>query len=215
VLSQQERLTGDLPAGIDIYSLKADYTHPLQKGWKIDAGAKSSQIRTDNVADYFLTKNNVTAPDYDKTNHFIYKEDIHAAYINSSYEGRRWSMQLGLRTEYTISDGKQSGNLVKPDSSFKRTYASLFPTAYINYKLDSAGNNILTLDYGRRINRPFYQDLNPFISPLDKFTYYVGNPFLLPAYTHITYSYRTVIKIRSPLHYATVLPSTIPMKQLK
>ncbi|NCU04810.1 MAG: outer membrane beta-barrel protein [Chitinophagaceae bacterium] len=215
-LSQQERLTGDLPAAIDIYSLKTDYTHPLKKGWKIDAGAKSSQIRTDNVADYFLTKNNTTTPDYDKTNHFIYKEDIHAAYINSSHEGKRWSMQLGLRTEYTISDGRQLGNAVKPDSSFKRTYASLFPTAYLNYKLDSAGNNILTLDYGRRINRPFYQDLNPFISPLDKFTYYVGNPFLLPAYTHnvqLSYSYKN--KITVAFRYSSTLNNTNETIEIK
>lgn len=215
-LSQKERLTGDLPAGIDIYSLKADYTHPLQKGWKIDAGAKSSQIKTDNVADYFLTVNNVTTPDYDKTNHFIYKEDIHAAYINSSHEGKRWSMQLGLRTEYTISDGRQLGNAVKPDSSFKRTYASLFPTAYVNYKLDSVGNNILTLDYGRRINRPFYQDLNPFISPLDKFTYYVGNPFLLPAYTHnvqLSYSYKN--KITVALRYSSTFNNTNETIEIK
>jgi hypothetical protein len=60
----------------------------------------------------------------------------------------------------------------------------LFPTFYLSYKLDTAGNNQLGLKYGRRINRPFYQDLNPFITPLDKFTYYVGNPLLNPAYSN-------------------------------
>jgi hypothetical protein len=197
-ISSQDRLSGNLPASINIYSLKTDYTHPLKKGWKVDAGAKSSLTKTDNVADYFLTVNNVTNPDYDKTNHFLYKETIHAAYVNSSHEGKRWSMQAGLRMEHTISDGNQLGNPQKPDSSFKRTYTSLFPTAYLNYKLDSAGNHTVTIDYGRRINRPFYQDLNPFISPLDKFTYYVGNPFLQPAYTHnvqLSYSYKNRITI--------------------
>jgi hypothetical protein len=215
-LSQQERLTGDLPAGIDIYSLKTDYTHPLKKGWKVDAGAKSSQIETDNVADYFITVNNTTKPDYDKTNHFIYKENIHAAYINSSHEGKRWSMQLGLRAEHTVSDGRQLGNAMKPDSSFKRTYTSLFPTAYLNYKLDSAGNHTLTLDYGRRINRPFYQDLNPFIAPLDKFTYYVGNPFLLPAYTHniqLSYTYKN--KITVGFRYSTTRNNTNETIEIK
>jgi hypothetical protein len=118
-------------------------------------------------------------------------------------------MQLGLRTEYTVSDGRQLGNAMKPDSSFKRTYTSLFPTAYLNYKLDSAGNHTLTLDYGRRINRPYYQDLNPFISPLDKFTYYVGNPFLLPAYTHnvqLSYSYKN--KITVAFRYSSTLNNT-------
>lgn len=208
-LSQQDRLDGDLPADINIYSVKADYTHPLQKGWKIDAGAKSSQTKTDNVADYMSTVNGVTKPDYDKTNHFIYKEDIHAVYINSSHEAKRWSMQLGLRMEHTVSNGRQLGNAVKPDSSFKRTYTSLFPTAYFNYKVDSAGKHVLTLDYGRRINRPYYQDLNPFISPLDKFTYYVGNPFLLPAYTHnvqLSYSYKS--RITLGFRYSSTLNNT-------
>ncbi len=208
-LSQQDRLSGDLPAGIDIYSIKTDYSHPLEKGWKIEAGAKSSQTKTDNVADYFSTINNVTKPDYDKTNHFIYTETIHAAYVNSAYERKRWSIQLGLRAEHTISDGRQLGNLVKPDSSFKRTYTSMFPTAYFNYKLDSTGKHVITLDYGRRINRPYYQDLNPFISPLDKFTYYVGNPFLQPAYTHniqLSYSYRNRITVG--FRYSTTLNNT-------
>lgn len=197
-LLRRDRLDGDLPAAIDIYSLKTDYSLPLAGGWKIDAGAKSSHTRTDNVASYFITEGGISKPDYDKTNHFIYEETIHAAYLNGSFEGKRWSAQFGLRTEHTISDGRQLGNAMKPDSSFKRTYTSLFPTAYLNYKLDSMGYHTLTLDYGRRINRPYYQDLNPFISPLDKFTYYVGNPFLQPAYTHnfqLQYSYRNRITL--------------------
>jgi len=208
-ISQQDRLNGNLPAAIHIYSIKSDVTQPLQKGWKIDAGVKSSQTETDNIADYFITIDNVTKPDYDKTNHFIYKENIHAAYINGAHEARRWSMQVGLRAEHTISDGRQLGNAIKPDSAFRRTYTSLFPTAYLNYKWDSAGNHTLTIDYGRRINRPYFQDLNPFISPLDKFTYYVGNPFLLPAYTHniqLTYSYKNRISVGA--RYSTTLNNT-------
>ncbi len=208
-LSQQDRLDGDLPARIDIFSLKTDYTLPLKNGWKVDAGAKSSQTKTDNVADYFTTVNNVTEPDYDKTNHFIYKETIHAGYLNTAHEGKRWSMQLGLRLENTVSDGRQLGNAVKPDSAFKRTYTSLFPTAYLNYKIDSAGKHAITIDYGRRINRPYYQDLNPFISPLDKFTYYVGNPFLLPAYTHnVQLSYTYANKITVGFRYSSTLNNT-------
>lgn len=179
-----DMLKGDLPARINIWSGKMDYTHPLSIGWKLDAGLKVSQTETDNIAEYYHTVGSVTAPDYDKTNHFIYKEGIQAAYVNMSRESKRWSYQFGLRGEHTISDGRQLGNAVKPDSSFRRTYTSLFPTVYLSYKLDSNGNNVLSLNYGRRIERPYYQDLNPFISPLDKFTYYTGNPFLQPAFVH-------------------------------
>lgn len=193
-----DRLDGSLPARINIYSGKIDFSQPLSQGWKMEAGVKTSHTETDNIANYFYTANNVTSPDYDKTNHFIYKETIHAAYFNASKEAKRWSVQLGLRGEHTVSDGRQLGNAAKPDSSFKRTYTSIFPTAYINYKLDSAGSHVVTLDYGKRIQRPYYQDLNPFISPLDKFTYYVGNPFLQPTYTHniqLSYAFKSLFTL--------------------
>lgn len=197
-ISYVDQLRGNLPARIHIWSGKMDYSHPLSIGWKIDAGLKASHTETDNVAEYFHTANGVTAPDYDKTNHFIYKETIEAVYLNASRESKRWSFQFGLRGEHTISDGRQLGNVVKPDSSFRRTYTSLFPTAYISYKLDSAGSSVLSLNYGRRIERPYYQDLNPFISPLDKFTYYTGNPFLQPAFIHnveLSYGYKNLFTL--------------------
>jgi hypothetical protein len=208
-LSYQDKLTGNLPARISIWSGKIDYSHPLSIGWKLETGIKSSHTETDNVAEYFHTANNITSPDYDKTNHFIYKETIHAAYINASREGKRWSFQFGLRGEHTISDGRQLGNLVKPDSSFRRMYTSIFPTAYINYKIDSAGDHVLSLNYGKRIERPYYQDLNPFISPLDKFTYYTGNPFLQPAFTHninLSYGFKSYFTITAS--YSRTLNST-------
>ncbi|OKS86571.1 TonB-dependent receptor [Mucilaginibacter polytrichastri] len=195
-LADNDMLTGSLPANIHIYSAKADYTQPLNNGIKLSVGGKTSYTKTDNVADYFYTTNNVTAPDYDKTNHFIYKETINAGYINATKDFKRISLQAGLRFENTISDGNQLGNVQKPDSTFKRNYNGLFPTFYIQYKLDSAGKQTLGLTYGRRIDRPYYQDLNPFISPLDKFTYYTGNPFLKPSYTNsidLTHTYKNII----------------------
>lgn len=182
-LKYQDILSGDLPSNIDIYSIKTDYTHPFGKEIKLETGLKSSFTKTDNIADYKNIVNNQTSIDYDKSNHFIYKEHINAAYLNLSREGKHFSVQAGLRLENTISNGHQLGNAIKPDSSFKRTYTSLFPTVYLTYKLDTLGDNQLGLNYGRRIDRPYYQDLNPFFSPLDKFTYYVGNPFLKPAFT--------------------------------
>jgi len=182
-LVNTDLLTGTLPTNINIYSAKADYDHPLKKGFKLAVGVKSSYTQTDNIADYFYTISNITAPDYTKTNHFLYKENINAIYINANKDLKNLSVQAGLRLENTVSDGHQLGNLQKPDSTFKKNYTSLFPTIYFQYKLDSVGNQQLELNYGRRIDRPYYQDLNPFLSPLDKFTYYTGNPFLKPSYT--------------------------------
>ncbi|MGC4103550.1 outer membrane beta-barrel protein [Ferruginibacter sp.] len=182
-LKTKDDLIGSLPGNLDIYSFKTDYTQPLDKKTKLETGFKISYINTDNVAAYATTVNDVTTPDYEKTNHFIYKENINAAYINFSREMKRVSLQLGLRAENTVSKGHQLGNIVKPDSSFKRNYSNLFPTVFVSYKLDSNSNNVLNFSYSKRIDRPYYADLNPFISPLDKFTYYAGNPFLNPQFT--------------------------------
>lgn len=191
-LKSKDILTGDLPSGIHIYSFKSDYAHPLQKNARLEAGIKTSYTTTDNMADYFRDG----VPDYDITNHFKYDEYINAAYVNFNKEYKRISIQAGLRMENTISKGNQLGNPVKKDSSFSRHYTQLFPTAFISYKADSSGNHQFSFSYGRRIDRPYYQDLNPFVSPLDKFTYYVGNPFLQPQLSdnfELTYLFKNML----------------------
>lgn len=196
-------LTGQLPTHIHIYSAKADYNHPLKNGFKLGAGLKTSYTQTDNIADYFNTVDAVTLPDYSKTNHFIYKENINAAYLNANKDFKRLAVQAGLRVENTISNGHQLGNIEKADSSFKQNYTSLFPTLYLQYKLDTAGNHLLGFNYGRRIERPNYHDLNPFLSPLDQFTYYTGNPFLKPSYTNsieLSHTYKN--RITTTLSYS-------------
>lgn len=202
-LKSKDILHGELPANIKIYSLKADYTKPFKNNWKMEAGLKSSYTKTDNIGAYSNTIGEITLPDFQKSNHFIYKENINSGYLNLSRESGKWSIQLGLRAENTISDGHQLGNPLKPDSAFNRKYTSLFPTAYVSYKLDTLGNNQIGLNYGRRIDRPYFQDLNPFISPLDKFTYYEGNPFLNPSYTNsIELSHTFKNKITTTLSYS-------------
>jgi iron complex outermembrane receptor protein len=178
-----DRLMGDLPADIKIYSAKADYVHPLKKGLKMEAGLKFSYVTTDNAANYFNVINDVKYVDYKKTNHFEYQENINAAYVNFSKNIKKWGFQLGLRLENTNYEGLQSGNPTKPDSSFKRSYTNVFPTTYISYEADSKNN--FGFSFGRRINRPDYEDLNPFLFFIDKYTYEEGNPFLKPMYSNV------------------------------
>ena len=196
ILKSQDELKGALPSYLNIYSFKSDYTHPLNKKSKLETGIKASYISTNNIGSYFNLFNNVQSPDYEKTNHFMYDENINAAYANFSSDLKRFSLQLGLRAENTISKGHQLGNPIKPDSSFRKNYTNLFPTVFMSYKLDSAGDNQLNLAYSKRIDRPYYEDLNPFISPLDKFTYYAGNPFLKPQFTQhieLAHSYKSIV----------------------
>ncbi|WP_214073234.1 TonB-dependent receptor [Mucilaginibacter sp. dw_454] len=193
-----DQLDGNLPAAIHIYSAKADYSQPLAGGWKLESGVKSSYTNTDNRANYFDIINGNAITDNDKTNHFLYREAINAGYINLNKDFKRLSIQAGLRIENTDSRGHQLGNALKADSAFNRNYTGLFPTLYLLYKLDTLGDHQLKMTYGRRIERPYYQDLNPFISPLDKYTFYIGNPYLLPSYSanfELGYIYKDRISV--------------------
>ena len=178
----QTDLRGDLPVDINIYSVRVDYSHPLKSGWKLESGIKSSYVDTRNIADYF----NVLAgggeqPDYSKSNRFNYKENINAAYINMNRQFKKFGVQAGLRLENTNYKGHQLGNVQRPDSAFSRSYTSLFPTVFVSYTADK--NNTFGVSLGRRIDRPSYQSLNPFLFFLDNYTYEAGNPFLKPQYT--------------------------------
>ncbi len=170
-------LRGDIPGVIDIYSFKSDYVHPLKDNMRFEAGFKTSFVSNDNEIVYDRDNNGTWVKD-DRSNHFIYRENINAAYASVNKKWNKWSAQAGLRLENTIAKGNQ----VTTDSTFKRNYTSLFPTAFLNYELSKAHS--LTLSYGRRIDRPNYQDLNPFIWFLDSLTFRKGNPFILPQYSH-------------------------------
>ena len=174
-----EAFRGNLPGLINIYSGKADYTHPINKTTKIEAGVKASYVETDNAANYDNLTNGNWVNDTGRTNHFVYKENINAAYVNASKQfSKKWSAQLGLRLENTIANGNQ----LTTGETFKRDYTQLFPTAYVSYALND--KNQLNINYGRRIQRPDYGDLNPFYYFLDKYTYQVGNPYLKPQFSH-------------------------------
>jgi iron complex outermembrane recepter protein len=174
-------LSGDLPSTIHIYSFKTDYEHPFQHDFKLEAGLKTSFVATDNKANYFDVSGNDYIPDTTKTNYFVYHENINAAYINLIKKYNKWNFQAGLRIENTNYDGRQYGNIYtvnNNDSSFKRSYVNAFPTAYITYQLND--RNSFNLNFGRRIDRPDYGDLNPFLFFLDEYTYQAGNPYLQP-----------------------------------
>lgn len=188
-------LRGHLPSTINIYSLKSDYVHPLKKGGRIEAGIKSSYVTNDNLVGYERWDQIKWVAD-SRSNHFIYDENINAVYLNANTQVKKWSFQGGLRLENTIARGHQVTN----DSVFKRNFTNLFPSAFISYAVNKS--NQLTLSYSRRITRPNYRDLNPFIYFLDSLSYRKGNPFLLPQFTHnieVSHSFKN--KLITTLNY--------------
>lgn len=171
-------LRGNIPGVIDIYSLKADYTKPMKNGMRFDAGLKLSYVQNDNEVEYTRLINNNWVKDVERSNHFVYEENINALYVSINKQWKKFSAQTGLRMENTVAKGNQ----VAIDSTFTRNYTSFFPTMYLNYLVNKS--HTLTVSYGRRINRPNYQDLNPFRWFLDSLTFRQGNPYLLPQYSN-------------------------------
>jgi hypothetical protein len=171
-----------IPSLINIYTAKADYSHPLKNKAKMDAGFKSSIVDNDIVFDHFNVNEGIQTIDNRRSNHFKYHENINAAYINGQKSWTRFAVQLGVRVENTEARGNQIGNDSVPGMQFTKSYTGLFPSAFFSYKLDKKGNNTLVLMAVRRINRPNYQLLNPFVVFKDQYSYTSGNPRVTPQY---------------------------------
>jgi iron complex outermembrane receptor protein len=194
-----DTLYGNLPQNIKIYSGRLDYSHPFGKGARFEAGVKSSIVKTDNNAIYDSLQYGQIIHDLNRSNHFVYEENINAAYVNLSGSlSKKLSAQFGLRLENTNAKGNQ----ITQNQAFDRHYTQLFPTAFLQYKSDDKNN--FGLNYGRRIRRPNYESLNPFIQFLDRYTYQQGNPNLTPQFSHnieLSHSYRNFVT--TTLNYST------------
>ncbi|MGI4749254.1 MAG: TonB-dependent receptor domain-containing protein [Janthinobacterium lividum] len=186
-------LRNQTPSVINIKTGKADYTKTLKKIGKLEAGIKLSDVQTDN--DLEAQKLSGTAGyinDASRTNRFIYTEKISAAYLNLSHTFKKLSVQAGLRAENTSSNG----NLVTTSQVVDRNYLNFFPSLFLQESLNA--KNDVGFTYSRRIDRPSYDNLNPFIYYLDQYTYNQGNPFLKPQYTQsfeLSYTYNKTINV--------------------
>ncbi|HVF95861.1 MAG TPA: TonB-dependent receptor, partial [Flavisolibacter sp.] len=191
VSRKADTLKGTLPQNIKIYSGRIDYVHPLKKDSKFEAGLKSSIVNTDNDANYDSIQYGQVAHDFRRSNHFIYEENINAAYANFSTPlSKKWSAQFGLRLENTNAKGRQ----LTTGKNFDRHYTQLFPTTYFQYKANDKHN--FGINYGRRVRRPNYQSLNPFIRFIDRYTYSQGNPNLKPQLSNnieLTHTWKTLL----------------------
>ncbi len=177
--NRQDFLYTSTPNGYNIYSAKVDYTHPFSKKRKIEFGAKASKVASDNDSRFYFNNAEALVLDPARTNHFLYDEAILAAYINwSSKIGERYTLQAGLRAEETISKGES----LTTQQVNERNYLGFFPSLFLQQKVSE--NYQVNYSYSRRLQRPNYGNLNPFIAYRDPYTYWQGNPGLRPQYTH-------------------------------
>ncbi len=172
------------PTDIDIYTAKVDVDMPKWKG-KLGYGAKTSFVKTSNTFDFFNDVNGVPVKVLSRSNKFDYTENVNAAYVNFQRQlNQKFSIQAGLRLEQTNSKGEltRADGITQADNIVERSYLDFFPSAALTWNVNQ--QNILNLTFSRRIDRPTYQDLNPFENKLDELTYQKGNAFLRPQYTN-------------------------------
>jgi len=173
----------------NIWSIQSDLTLPY-KWAKIETGAKFATYNNNASVAYYNNIHDNLLLDQTRSNDFDYTEKNLAAYYSMESDlSKKWTAKAGLRYEYTLMDG-YSPTL---DQRNKRNYGALFPTAYIVYKADE--NDVFSLNYSRRINRPGLASLNPFAYYTNIYTYSTGNPLLLPSYSNnfeLNYLYKSM-----------------------
>ena len=175
------------PTDIDLFSVKADYEQNFKKG-RLGIGTKIAFVNTDNDFQRYNVYGVTKVKDTLKSNTFAYDENINAVYVNYNRSFKGHVVQFGLRLENTHSKGtsvgfkEENGNYQPYDSSFDRSYTDLFPSAAITFNKNPMKQWNIT--YSRRIDRPAYQDLNPFEFKLNEYTFMKGNTLLRPQYTN-------------------------------
>ncbi|SKB80941.1 outer membrane beta-barrel family protein [Dyadobacter psychrophilus] len=179
---------------ITIRNVQLDYIKNLKKA-TLEAGAKYVAIATNNDLKYdTLAQNGTFAPDAGRTNRFLYREYITAAYASYVYKFSKLDVNMSLRTEQT----RTIANAVTEETILKRDYFNWLPGANISYAFND--DERLSLAFTKRITRPNFDQLNPFRFYLSPLNYRVGNPNLRPSVTssvQLSYSVRELSTILS------------------
>ena len=178
--------TNNTPSNIDISTAKLDYTHTFKKsGLRLSSGGKYARVITENTFDFFNLVDGSPIKDIDQSNKFNYTEEVSALYLNLAGGKGKWNYQAGVRMENTHSIGdlrRDTSIAAQPNDYVDRNYTGLFPSAALTY--NHSEMHSFNLTYSRRIDRPNYEDLNPFEWRLDELSFRKGNPFLLPQYNN-------------------------------
>lgn len=159
---------------IKVYTGQIDYELPINESSKLEAGTKVSNIDSESILNQYNIENGISILDLQNSDTFLHDEINYAAYISYSKDWENWSIQTGLRAEYTNISGFSMLN----NELNKSDYIKLFPSIHILHHLNS--NNSIYFNYKKRIDRPRYNELNPFRYYYSDNTYSMGNPNLKP-----------------------------------
>ena len=174
-----EELSSSSLSSYDIYAARIDLEVPVSRLGMLGLGAKASHVLSESQLRFYTHEGEVKEVDPAKSNDFIYKENIFAAYASlSSQLNDTWNLKAGLRAEKTMAEGYS----LTLNQKTPRNYLNLFPSFFLQQKVSE--NYKLSYSYSRRISRPNYSKLNPFVFYIDPYAYVEGNPHLRPKYTH-------------------------------
>lgn len=172
---------------IDIYTAQLDYETKLGEV-TLETGAKISSIDSQSKIDFFDIDDDVQSFNSELSDNFTYDENVYAGYLSLAKEWESWSVKAGLRAEQTESIGTS----IVLNTVQDLNYLEWFPSAYVQYTPNE--RHSFALDYGRRLARPRYQDLNPFSYFVTENNVSQGNPNLLPAFANtfnFNYTYKS------------------------
>lgn len=196
-------LRDNSPARNSVRSAAADYTQPLGRA-TLEAGLKTTFTTTDNDIRWEqAVAGQPWAVDLGKTNHFIYRENINAAYANVGHTVGKVELQIGLRAEQTNT----TGTSLTTGQETNRHYLNLFPSISTQYNKSEKVQ--LGLSYRRRIDRFAFGIVNPFVTYVSQYRYVQGNPNISPSYSHnfeFSHSYNNILSTSiSYGHHTNVL----------
>ncbi len=194
--------------------LQTDYIHPLNENSKIESGLRGSIREFDNDFSYsvFDKTTSLFEKDIRRSNRFLYSESVYAGYVNYGRNWNKWSFLTGIRGEYTdiIIDQKTSANPIT------REYLNLFPSIFLNRQLNK--QHQVQVNYSRRINRPSYKALNPFVNTNDLLNLSTGNPYLQPENVNsfeLTHLYfKKDFSLNSTVFYRNIQNSVAKVRQI-
>ena len=162
---------------IKIFTGQLDYSTPIGNA-SFESGAKMSSITSENTMNFFNFNGSSSTVDASQSDRYIYDEDVYAAYLSFVKNWDKWSMKLGVRGELT----KAEGNSITLGETNTQDFFEPFPSVYVLYS--PSDKHSFSFDYGRNIDRPKYNDLNPFRFFYNENDFEEGNPGLRPSFSN-------------------------------
>lgn len=171
--------------GNDQYTFQVDYTDPTGEEGKLEAGIRAFFHDQESYFSSFSVANGQETL-LPLSNNYAYKEWVNAGYLSFSNKIKNFSYQAGLRAEFSRFEGELVDSAktfgYRYPKSASRIFDALFPSLFLTNKLND--NVELQVNYTRRIRRPNFWQLNPFIDINDPVNLRQGNPQLQPEFVN-------------------------------